>query len=113
MEITTEDYSVKYDAETATIYWRGIMRLNKEEYKSIAQLMEKIAALEPAQMTFNFLELEILNSLGIATLGRFLLNVSKKKTIQLLIQATKDIAWQENSIKNLKKLVPKLQFEWV
>lgn len=112
MEITTEDYSVKYDADTATVHWQGIMRLDSKEYKSIAQFLEKIAALELPQITLDLRELEALNSSGITTLGRFLFNVGRKKTTKLLIQGDQDVAWQENSVKHFQKLVPKLQFEW-
>lgn len=112
MEIKTENYHLQYDAKTNTIYWHGIMRLGTQEYKPIVQFLEEIAALEPPQITFNLLGLTALNSSGITTLGRFLFNVSRKKTIHLIIQATQDIAWQENSIKHFQKLVPKLQFKW-
>jgi len=112
MEITTENYSIRYDAETTTIHWQGIMRLDAKEYKAIAQFLEKIAALEPSQITFNLQELEALNSSGITTLGRFLFNLGRKKTTQLLIQGDQDIAWQAHSVKHFQKLVPHLQFEW-
>lgn len=112
MEIKTQDYSIQYDAETATIHWQGIMRLGTQEYKPIMQFLEEIAALNPPKIVFNLRELNALNSSGITTLGRFLFNVGRKQTIPLIIQATQDIAWQENSVKHFQKLVPKLQFEW-
>ncbi len=111
-EITTEDYSIKYDAETATIHWQGAMRLNTHEYKPIAQWLEQVLALEPPQITLNLRELEALNSSGVTMLGRFVFKAGRKKMIPLVIQADQDIAWQDNSVKQFKKLVPKLQFEW-
>lgn len=112
MEIKAKDYSIRYDAETATLCWQGIMRLGTQEYKPIVQFLEEVAALNPPQLTFDLRELNALNSSGITTLGRFLFNVSRKKTTQLLIQASQNIAWQENSVKHFRKLAPELQFEW-
>jgi len=112
MEIITEEYSIKYDAETTTINWQGIMRLDTKECKPIAQFLDKVAALKPAQITFDLRKLEGLNSSGITTLGRFLFNVGRKKTTELLIKGDHEIVWQEHSVKHFKKLVPKLLFEW-
>jgi hypothetical protein len=112
MEITNKDYSVIYDAEMAIIHWQGIMRLDSDEAKSIAQFLDKIVALEPPQITLDLRKLKALNSSGISTLGRFLFNAGRKKATQLLIQSTQNVAWQKNSVKHFQKLVPKLQFEW-
>jgi hypothetical protein len=112
MEITTEDYSVKYDANTTTVHWQGVMRLSSMEYKPLAQLLDDVLALDPPQLTLNVRKLEALNSSGITMLGRFVFKVGRKKTIPLIMQTDHDIAWQDNSVKQLQKLMPKLQFEW-
>ncbi len=112
MEITTEEYTIKYDAESATISWHGIMRLNGKEYDPITQLLNQVVALEPPQITLNLRELKALNSSGITMLGKFVFAVSKKKTIQLLMQGAQEIAWQSKSVKNFRRLMPQLQLEW-
>ncbi len=112
MEIITEEYSIKYDVATATITWQGIMRLNGKEYAPLTTLLNDVMAQEPTQITFNLQGLKALNSSGITMLGRFVFGLQKKKTIQLLMQGSKDIAWQKKSVKNFQRLMPKLQFEW-
>ena len=112
MDIITEDYSIKYDTETSTIHWQGIMRLNGKEYNPIAELLNEIAALEPSKITLNLQQLEGLNSSGITMLGKFIFKLAKKKTIGLLIQCSKKITWQQKSVKNFQRLMPKLQIEW-
>ncbi|OQY53006.1 MAG: hypothetical protein DRR08_24655 [Candidatus Parabeggiatoa sp. nov. 2] len=113
MEITTKEYSVKYDAQTATIHWQGAMRLSDKEYEPIKQLLNKVAALELPQITLDLRKLQALNSSGITTLGKFILSLNDKKTTQLLIQASKKIAWQKRSVVNFKRLMRRhLQVEW-
>jgi hypothetical protein len=112
MEITGEDYSVKYDAETTTIYWQGIMRLDSTGYKTITQFLKEVAALQPSQLIIDLQKLEVFNSSGITTLSRFLLTTGRKTAILLIIKAIQDIPWQKNSVKHFLKLVPKLQIEW-
>ena len=112
MDIVTEDYSIKYDAETTTIHWQGVMRLNGKEYDPIAELLNEVAALEPSKITLNLRKLEGLNSSGITMLGKFIFKLAKKKTIELLIQGGNQMIWQKKSVKNFQRLMPKLQLEW-
>ncbi|MDM8561004.1 hypothetical protein [Candidatus Parabeggiatoa sp. HSG14] len=112
MEITTEDYSIKYDAETATIHCQGIIRLNGKEYEPIMQLLDQVATLEPTLITINLKELKALNSSGVTLLGKFVFAINRKKDIQMIMQGSQQIAWQKKSVKNFQRLMPKLQFEW-
>jgi hypothetical protein len=112
MEIATKDCNVKYDAQTATIHWEGPMRLSDKEYEPIEQLLNKVAALELPQVTVDLRKLQALNSSGITTLGKFILSLNEKKTTELLIQATKKIAWQRRSVQNFRRLMRHLQVEW-
>ena len=112
MDIVTEDYSIKYDTETSTIHWEGVMRLNGTEYNPIAELFNQVAALEPSKITLDLQALEGLNSSGITMLGKVIFKIAKKKTIELLIQCGSKMTWQKKSVKNFKRLMPKLQIEW-
>ncbi|RKZ78641.1 MAG: hypothetical protein DRR19_26100 [Candidatus Parabeggiatoa sp. nov. 1] len=111
MEITTKDYSVKYDAQTATIHWEGFMRLNSHEFEPIEQLLHQVATLELPQITVDLRKLQAINSSGITMLGKFVLTLDYKKITQLLIQASEQIAWQKRSVANFKRLMPNLQIE--
>jgi hypothetical protein len=108
----TEDYSMQFDAETATVYCQGIMRLTNKEYKPIIQWLNKIVALGLPKMTLNLRELRILNSSGVAMLGIFVSAVDKKKTVQLVIQCSKKTAWQKKSVNIFQDLMPEVQMEW-
>ncbi len=114
MDIIDDDdeYSIKYDAETTTISWQGIMRLDSSRYKTITQFLKEVVALQPSQLILDLRKLEAFNSSGVTMLARFLLTTGKKVAIPLILKATQDIPWQNNSIKHFQKLVPKLQIEW-
>ncbi len=114
MKIIDKEYSVIYDQATNTVYWSGIMRLNGgQAYEPILQLLNKIAALEPAKITMNLRDLKALNSSGISMLGRFIFSIDRKKNIQLLLLGAKAVPWQQKWAKNFQRLMPALQFEWV
>lgn len=113
MTIKDDKYSVDYDATTATIYLRGVLRLNMEEYAPIVQLLEQIIIMAPPQLTINLRELEFLNSSGFTNLARFITKVNTKKTIQLKMQASSQNPWHQKSLNNFKRLMPQLQLEFV
>ncbi len=114
MEITTKDYSVKYDEETATVDCQGIMRLNDREYEPIIQLLNQVVeSTELPQITLNLRELKTLNSSGVTMLGMLVYTVDEKKTVQLTMQCSKQIAWQRRTIEDFQLLMSELQIEWV
>jgi hypothetical protein len=113
MTLKDDNYSIDYDAATATVYLRGVLRLNPEEYAPIVQLLEQVIALEPPLLTINLCELEFLNSSGFTTLARFVTKVNTKKTIQLQMQASSQNPWHQKSLNNFKRLMPQLQLEFI
>ncbi len=112
MEITTTEYSVKYEPEEDTIYLQGTLRLNGKEYQPIMQLLEQVTALEPVLIKLNLRQLKALNSSGISMLGRFVFAMNKKQKIQLILEGSQEIAWQEKWGKNFQLLMPSLTLEW-
>ena len=114
MEIKTEDYGICYDPSTATVSFRGSLRLSgPQEYAPIVQLLEEVADLAPAKITLNLQQLEFLNSSGINMLSKFIIEVRKKARVQMAVQGSQRIAWQGKSLKNLQRLMPGLQLELV
>ena len=112
MEIKAEDYTVSYDAATATVSCQGSLRLSgMEEYAPIVQLLNNVADQEPLTITLNLQKLEFLNSSGISMLSKFVLKVRQKNNIQMLVQGSKGIPWQGKSLKNLQRLMPSLELE--
>lgn len=111
-EFNTEDYQVKYDSESTAITMEGSLRLSgQEESSPINELFDDILALEPPRITLNLRALEYLNSSGINMLSKFVIQVRRKKTVNLVVLASSQIPWQGKSLKNLQRLMPALQLE--
>ena len=111
-EIKDKDYKVQYDLESSTVDFIGLLSLaGTKEYAPIAELLNKIAASKPDQMTLNLRKLEFLNSSGISMLSKFVLGLRKKKGIQLVVLGSNEIPWQGKSLKNLQKFLPSLKLE--
>jgi hypothetical protein len=112
-EIKGQDYSIQYDLESVTVYFKGELSLGgPADYAPIVQLLDEVANPEPSTITLNLKKLEFLNSSGISMLSKFVIAVRKKKTIQLLVVGSNDVPWQQKSLKNLEKLLPTLKLEW-
>lgn len=111
-EIKGEDYSIKYDRASVTVIFQGELSLSgPAEYAPIVELLDEVANPEPPTITLNLKNLEFVNSSGISMLSKFVITVRKKKTIQLLVLGSKDVPWQQKSLKNLEKLLPTLKLE--
>ncbi|HBK97305.1 MAG TPA: hypothetical protein DD001_08180 [Microcoleaceae bacterium UBA10368] len=111
-EIKGQDYSIQYDLESVTVYFKGELSLGgPADYAPIVQLLDEVANPEPSTITLNLKKLEFLNSSGISMLSKFVIAVRKKKTIQLLVVGSNDVPWQQKSLKNLEKLLPTLKLE--
>jgi len=110
MEIKTEDYSVRYEAETRIILCWGTLRLaGTEDYAPIVTLLDQVVATEPPTLTLDLRELKFLNTSGINVLSKFVIKVRQQETIQLTIQGSSVIVWQGRSLRNLQKLMPSLE----
>ena len=112
MDIIHDDYQVHYDAATATVICQGSFRLRgTEEYAPILQVLTAAADAKPATLTLDLRTLRFLNSSGINTLAKFVLHVRQYNAIQVVLQGSHHIPWQEKSLKNFQRLLPGLQLE--
>lgn len=108
--ITGETFTVEWDEATRTVALKGILRLNGlEEYAPIAQLLS--TAVPKGSMTLDLRGLEFLNSSGIATLSKFVIEVRNRKSVDLTVLGSKAVSWQGKSLINLCKLMPSLRME--
>ncbi|NEP57470.1 MAG: hypothetical protein F6K31_10665 [Symploca sp. SIO2G7] len=113
MEIETDDHKIWYEPATATLYFQGLLReTGIADYKPTEELLKQALADEPGTITMNIQELEFLNSSGMSVLSRFVIGVRKKKTIELVVQGSKAILWQEKIVGNWQKLMPALTPQW-
>lgn len=109
--ITGESYALEWDPETRCVALRGILRLNGlEEYAPISRFL--LDAVPQGSMTLDLRGLEFLNSSGIATLSKFVIEIRNRKTVDLTVLGSKAIAWQGKSLVNLGKLMPALRMEF-
>jgi hypothetical protein len=113
MEISDQEYSIRYDETTATILFQGTLRLiGVKAYVPLTELLNQVFESEPPLVTINLRQLKSLNSSGVTTLAKFVIKVNKKENIQVTIQGSNQIPWQKKSLTNLKRLMPRLQLEW-
>lgn len=112
MEITHEDYQVHYNEANATIICQGSFRLRGgEEYQPILDVLIRAADAKPATLILDVRELRFLNSSGINTLSKFILQVRKHKASQVVIKGSTHYPWQQKSLTNFQRLLPGLQME--
>ncbi|MDJ0594923.1 MAG: STAS domain-containing protein [Pleurocapsa sp. MO_226.B13] len=112
MEIKTENYKVAYDEASHNIIFDGSLRLNgSAEYASITELLNNVAQQEPEKIVLDLKELNFLNSSGISVLSKFVINVRRRKNIQMVVIGAKKNPWQGKSLKNLQRLMPSLKLE--
>lgn len=113
MEITTDKYSVQYDAAAQIITCQGALRLaGMQDYAPIVQLLDQAIEDHPSVLTLNLRELSFLNSSGINVLSKFVLKVRNQQNIHLIVQGSTQIPWQEVSLSNFKRLMPQLELTW-
>ncbi len=111
MEILHADYEVQYDEPTATVRCSGSFRLHGDEYQPILDLLVHAADAKPVALTLDVRELQFLNSSGINTLSKFILQVRKHNASGVCVLGSTRFPWQEKSLKNLQRLLPALRLE--
>jgi len=112
-DIQGENYKVICEMATGTVNFQGWLRLEgMAEYAPIVDLLNKVTANTTPTITLNLKELQFLNSSGINMLSKFVIDVRKKKTLQLVVKGSEVIPWQSRSLKNLQRLMPDLKLEF-
>ena len=110
MNISHDDYSVRYDEGDGLIQCEGSFRLRgSEEYKPILDLLLSAANAAPEQLTLDLRELKFLNSSGINTLSKFIIQVRKHPATKVLVRGSTEHPWQGKSLKNFQRLLPSLE----
>lgn len=112
--IVTDNYSVHVDKLNQTVVMKGTLRLeNTAAYRPIIDMMEKLAETTPETLTINLRTLEFINSSGINSLSKFLMQTTKREGVAVIILATEQIPWQNRMLRSIQRVVPdfKLEFE--
>ncbi|MGB3493399.1 MAG: hypothetical protein WBA57_11765 [Elainellaceae cyanobacterium] len=109
--IKTEDYIIYYEADAATVFLQGFLRLNgMEAYQPIMNLLLTVLD-QVDQFTIDLHELEFLNSSGISMLSMFVVKARDRGNKSISFKGSQNILWQTRSLKNLKRLMPSLEIE--
>jgi hypothetical protein len=113
MEISTDEYTVKYNPEITTVEFQGVLRLNgMVEYAPIVKLLDEAIAQTPVPLTLDLRSLQFLNSSGINMLSKFILRIRQQERTVLRVKGSAIIPWQGKSLKNFQRLLPNLQLEF-
>lgn len=114
MKLVGENYRIWFENRNNVIYFEGSLRLwDPMDYQKIHQFMMDIHELDIRELSLNFVKLDFLNSSGISTLCKFILDIKKTNKVCLNITGNEKILWQKKSFENLTKLWEKivLKFE--
>jgi hypothetical protein len=112
MNIRGQDYQITYDPTTMTITCEGLLRLQGAEgYTPIIKVLEDVVAQQPAVITLNLRKLEFINSSGINMFSKFVIRVRDCKSSKLIVQGTKTISWQSQSLRYFQRLLPALELD--
>jgi hypothetical protein len=109
-----EEYVIRYDASTSTIFFEGSLSLPSiEDFEPVINLLNTALDSAPSKLTLNLCQLEFLNSSGISILSRFVIKVRGQSETALLLKGSESVIWQKRSLRNLQRLMPALELEWI
>jgi hypothetical protein len=112
MELKGEDYHVYYNNARNAIVFSGTLRLrDSDEYQNLSRLLNTVHADASELIIMDFRNLQFLNSSGINTISKFIINARKSAKVQIKILGNNDISWQQKSLRNLQKLWASVQIE--
>lgn len=110
VEIKTGNYTIQDNASTQTIACQATMRLGKiEDAAPVTGLLNQGVEEHLPVITLNLQKLDFLNSSGINVLSKFVIKIRQQEETQLLIRRSKNIPWQGKSLKNLQRLMSRLE----
>ena len=112
MKHKSPSYSIFYDCDSETISLSGKLHLIQREkaFHEILSWFDLIIDKEPPKVLLDVSGLEYLNSMGISMIAKFVIRARDKKTIHVVVKASKDIIWQSKSLVNLKRIMPSIDF---
>lgn len=113
MKLQGDNYEIRFEEDRNTIMFEGSLRLwDPTDYSKIKQFMLDVHDLNIPELYLNFVRLDFLNSSGISTLCKFILDAKKMNKLNLHIIGNETILWQKKSFENLVKLWDKITLEF-
>ncbi len=112
MELKGEDYHVHYNNEKNAIEFEGTLRLrDSADYQNLSDMLQTVYNNASAMLVLDFRNLQFLNSSGINTISKFIINARKSEKVQVKIIGNNEISWQQKSLRNLQKLWSSVQIQ--
>ena len=112
LEVKGEHFDIIYDNNSKAVNFAGRVRLRGlQEYTIVFDLFDKALERNKNSITIDLQNLELLNSSGIDMLSKFIITARKKKTVDIKIIGASSKAWQARLLKNMQRLMPKLEYE--
>ncbi|MGK7907818.1 MAG: STAS domain-containing protein [Synechococcus sp.] len=112
MKNKSPSYSIYYDCESEIVSLSGKLHLIQREkaFHEILSWFDLIIDKEPPRVLLDVSGLDYLNSMGISMIAKFVIRARDKKTIHVVVKASKEIIWQGKSLVNLKRIMPSIDF---
>ncbi|MCJ8282433.1 MAG: DUF6272 family protein [Rivularia sp. ALOHA_DT_140] len=112
LEVKGENFNIAYDNTSKAVNFTGRIRLRGlQKYTVVFDLFDKVLERNGNSITLDLQNLELINSSGIDMLSKFILTSRKKKTVEVKVIGSDSKTWQTRLLKNLKRLMPKLEYE--
>lgn len=114
-EIRDEKFSVTYDPATATVAFRGILRVQGYvSYQPIERLLNEVIAQNLPTITLDIHRLAFINSSGIDVIYRFAYKAHGQAHSRLIVRRlARGAPWQERLERTIEMMSPGLQVELV
>lgn len=115
MNMSYDNFEITFNKLSDTLYFKGVLRSNNfAEFDKIEKFILDVYDLETPKMIMDFTELEFMNSAGISTICRFVLDAKEKKYQKSLeIIGRSEILWQVKSFENLKKIWDSITLKFI
>ncbi|MEM7715284.1 MAG: DUF6272 family protein [Cyanobacteria bacterium P01_A01_bin.68] len=112
LEVKGEHFAIIYNNNSKAVNFTGRVRLRGlQEYTVVFELFDKVLEINKNLITIDLQNLDLLNSSGIDMLSKFIITARKKKTVDIKIIGSSSKTWQARLLKNMQRLMPKLEYE--
>ncbi|ALG67176.1 slr1659 superfamily regulator [Beggiatoa leptomitoformis] len=109
-KIRAEDYRVESNVFTGTITFQGKLQLqDSKAYMPILEMLNELAEKDLPKITIDLRALELLNSSGINTLSKFLMQMERKNQTHVIVHGLREVTWQDRMLTNIKRVLPGFQ----
>lgn len=107
MEIRETEYQVSFDPASGRLALAGTIRLLNKDYKDIRALFDQVLFLAPPALEIDLRGLRMLNSSGVNSLSRFVIDLRAKAAIAVTFRGARGDAFQQKTLTMMRHLLPR------